>query len=300
MSIQSLTSTVQRLQASVDTLAALGAELRIRREGLPADPRIGQQLQAVVRALDPTLLDGVTHEQEETALSIIQSTMRQAMDLLENPARSPGWSYEDPEILQGQGKTSRRFVHAIHLLAQNRPDLQRVVQEPGTLLDVGTGVGWFAIEAVRTWPAVRCLGIDIWEQSLRLARANLAGTGTEDRIELRAQSVLDLEEQGTFALGWFPAAFMPAEIVPTALERIRNGLKPGGWLVFSMFAAPRDALGHALTGLKFARYGAHPWSHTEAEGQLRGLGFECIETWFPDPASIFVVGRKPFSLAPKA
>lgn len=292
MSFQSLTSTIQRLQASADALAALGAELRLRREGLVADPRVGRQLEAVVGALDPALLDGVTREQEETALSILQSAMRQALDLLENPARTPGWSYDDPEILQGQGKTSRRFVHAINAMAHDRPDLQRAVREPGTILDVGTGVGWFAIEAVRTWPSMRCVGIDIWEPSLRLARANLVGTGAEDRVELRAQSVLDLEDQNTFSLAWFPAAFMPSEIVPAALERVRNSLLPGGWLVLSAFAVPRDPLGRALTGLKFARHGAHPWPRTEAEERLRAIGFEHLETVRPDPTSIFVVGRK--------
>jgi SAM-dependent methyltransferase len=293
MSFQSLTSAIQRLQSSVEALAALGAELRIRREGLVADPHIGRQLEDVIHALDPALLDRVTAEQEETALSIIQSAMRQAIDLLDNPVRAPGWAYDDPDVLQGQGRTSRRFVQMISAAASQRPDLQQLLQGPGTVLDVGTGVGWFAIEAIRAWPAIRCVGIDIWEPSLRLARANLAGSATEDRIELRAQSVLNLDERDAYILAWFPAAFIPAEIVPDALTKLRDALAPGGWLVFSTFSSPPESLAKALVGLKVARHGAHPWTPVAAEEQLRGLGFERVATCPSDAVSTLVVGRRP-------
>ena len=69
MSFELLISTVQRLLVSVEALAALGAELRIRREGLPVDPEVVARLRDVVRAIDPALLDGIGAEQEEAALS---------------------------------------------------------------------------------------------------------------------------------------------------------------------------------------------------------------------------------------
>ena len=275
MSFESLIATAQRLQASVEALAALGAELRIRREGLPADPRSCSGSMSVIRALDPSLLDNITAEQEEAALVIIQSAVGQAVDLLEDPARAPGWRYEDPEILQGQGLASRRFVRAIDALAAQRPDLQRTLREPGAFLDVGTGVGWLAIEAARAWPALRCVGIDVWEPALRLARANLAGTGMEDRVELRSQSIEDLREQGTFTVAWLPP-FVPVEIVHVGLQNLHRALAPGGWLIFALLGTATDQLGRALTALKLARYGTYSWTTAEAEAQLRDHGFEQV------------------------
>jgi len=292
MSFELLVRTAHRLQASVEALAALGAELRIRREGLPADPQIVRRLQDVFCALDPSLLDGMSVEQEETALAVIQSAVGQAVALLEDPSRALGWSYDDPAVLQGQGQASRRFVRAINALASRRPDLQRTLHERGAFLDVGTGVGWLAIEAARAWPSLRCVGIDVWEPALRLARANLAGAGMEERVELRAQGVEELEEESAFTLAWLPAVFVPLDVVPAALKNLRKALTPGGWLVFSVLGALPDRLSEALAALKVTRNGAHPWTPAEAEEQLRRLGLEQVETFSPDPMTVIIVGRK--------
>jgi hypothetical protein len=59
MSFETLLATSQRLNVSIEALAALGAELRIRREKLPVDPKVRQLLQEVVRGNDANLLEGV-------------------------------------------------------------------------------------------------------------------------------------------------------------------------------------------------------------------------------------------------
>jgi cyclopropane fatty-acyl-phospholipid synthase-like methyltransferase len=52
-------------------------------------------------------------------------------------------------------------------------------------LDIGTGVGWLAIEAAKTWPGMRVVGLDIWEPSLQLAATNISAEGLTDRVTLR-------------------------------------------------------------------------------------------------------------------
>lgn len=292
MGFDSLLATVQRLQTSAEALAALGAELRLRREGLPVDPSIVARLHDVLRELDPTLVNGLSAEQEETALVMIQSALGQVLDLISNPDRTPGWSHVDPAILQGQGLGSRCFVRAINAAAAQRADLQRVLTEPGAFLDVGTGVGWLAIEAARSWPALRCVGIDVWEPALRLARANLAGAGMEDRVELRTQAVEDLEESEVYSLAWLPP-FIPVGVMSSALQNIHNALVPGGWLVVSILGAMPDSLSRAVAALKLARIGTYSWTASEVEDRLSQFSFEQVETFSHTPTTTMILGRKP-------
>jgi len=234
MSAETLLSVSQRLNASVEALAALGAELRLRRDGTKTDARVRDRLQEVIAGLQPGLLDSVNADQEAICLAFIQAFFRQALDLLENPARAPGWTYEDPIVLQAMGQGSRRVVHAINELASQRPRLRATLERPGVLLDIGTGVGWLAIEAARTWPALDVVGIDIWEPGLALARKNCADSGLSHRIALRHQDIRHLNDRNAFSLAWLPGPFIPQEIVETALKRTRDAVSPGGWIIFGL------------------------------------------------------------------
>lgn len=184
MSFEMFMKQLQILNSSVETLAAIGAELRLRSERLAGDPRVRARLQDVVQKIDPGLFDGLNPGQEHAALALIQTSFRQAVDLLENPTRPPGWSYTDPAILQSQGQVSRLIVRSIDIVAAQRPDIHSVMRRPGAFLDIGTGVGWLAIEAAPSWPALRVVGIDSWEPALNLARKNLAENEVAGRVEL--------------------------------------------------------------------------------------------------------------------
>jgi hypothetical protein len=124
MSPETLLSVSQRLNVSVEALAALGAELRLRRDGTDIDAGVRERLREVVAGLQPGLLDSIGAEQETVCLAFIQAFFRQALDLLENPARAAGWTYEDPIVLHAMGQASRRVVHAIDELASQRSRLR--------------------------------------------------------------------------------------------------------------------------------------------------------------------------------
>ena len=96
MSFESLMAKLQTLNSSVEALAAIGGELRLRREDLNRDPRVRPLLREVVQLIDPGLLDGIDAEQERTALAFIQTSFRQAADLIENPERAPGLELRGP------------------------------------------------------------------------------------------------------------------------------------------------------------------------------------------------------------
>jgi len=293
MSFESLMAELQRLTVSVETLAALGAQLRFLQNGLDGDSRVRALLNDVVRAIDPQLLEDIEQNQQAVALALIQTMFRQGLDLLENPERVPGWGYQDPDILQSQGQASPLIVHWIEALATQRPELSKVLRRPGAFLDVGTGVGWLAIEAARSWPALRVVGIDPWEPALTLARKNLAHSGLVERVELRPQRVERLEETATFTLAWVPGPFISAEVVDHALEHVRCALAPGGWLIVGLYPLPSAPLDHALTCLRIVRSGGHPWTSEEVEEKLRALVFEQIEVYSPAPPIALVVAQRP-------
>jgi methylase of polypeptide subunit release factors len=171
----------------------------------------------------------------------------------------------------------------------------RALSRPGAFLDVGTGVGWLAIEAALAWPALRVLGIDSWELALAFARENLAQSAAAGRVEFRSQRVEQLEETARFTLAWFPGPFISAEIADSALERLRQALVPGGWLIFGLNAPPRAPLEQALTSLRSVRSGGHSWTPHEVEEKLRAHGFERIEVYSPAPPIMFVTGRRTVS-----
>lgn len=273
-----IAAEIARHLLSVQALAALGAELRLRQEGLDAHPLLRERLRAAVRAVHPDLPDGLAPDAAATTLASIRFALREATDLLAEPARAPGWRHEDPELIQSIGRASRRVVHEIEAAAAARPALREALRRPGgSFLDVGTGAGWLALAAARAWPALRVVGLDIWEPSLALARANLAAAGPEvaGRIELRQADVAALADRDAFALAWLPLMFLPAALVPAALARLRDALAPGGWLVAGRFAAPpgHPPLGEALVALRTVRSGGHPWTDGELEALLRDAGF---------------------------
>jgi SAM-dependent methyltransferase len=256
-------------------------------------------LEEVAECIEPGLLDGVDANQELAVLSLIQSSFRQAIDLLENPGRAPGWNYADPVILESQGQVSRLIVRGIDTLAAKRPDIGLALQQPGVFLDIGTGVGWLAIEAARSWPALRVVGIDSWEPALTLARNNLAQSGVAERVELRSQRVERLDDEKIFTLAWLPGPFIAAEIMDVALHSIYRALAPG-WLIFGLaapvnrefYVRPPDKLGQALTNLRTVRGGGHPWTAGEVEERLKAAGFKQIEGVSPSASVMFVLGRR--------
>jgi ubiquinone/menaquinone biosynthesis C-methylase UbiE len=291
---ESLITRVLQLSVPVEALAALGAELRALQEHLDVDPRVRLLLQeAAAAAIGPRLLDELKPAEAASAVALVRTVFRQALDVLENPTRPPGWSYDDPVVLQTQGQVSRVIVHRIDALAKQFSPLIAALQAPGVFLDVGTGVGWLAIEAARTWPALNVLGLDPWEPALALARENLAHSDVADRVTFRAQRVEELEEVARVTVAWVPGPFLAREVADSALATVFRALRPGGWLVFGLTAAPADSLADAVVRLRTFRSGGHPWTADEVVGRLRQLEFTAIKAISPGPPVHFVLAQRP-------
>lgn len=127
----------------------------------------------------------------------------------------------------------------------------------GAFLDVGTGVGWLAHALATELPALTVTGIDVFRPALALARTNVAPLGA--RVTLSEHDVCALTDRDAFDAAFLAGPFVPEEIIPTAVLRIREALRPGGWLLFGLFAGAADPLSRAVTDLRVVRSGGRPW-----------------------------------------
>jgi SAM-dependent methyltransferase len=291
MSYLQLLARTRDLEAAAQIMGVLGAELRLRQLGQDGHPSVRGALQAVLRNLEPDLLDGLEPGQIAAIIGQLTYALQEALDLIIEPERAPGWGYTDQAILQERGRGSRGQARNFANLARQRPALAAILDDC-RFLDIGTGVGWLAIEAAKTWPGVQVVGVDIWEPSLQLAAINVAAEGLQDRITLRRQSVTDIDDEEAFDLIWLPSPFLPREVVESALPRVVRALAPGGFLVFGMFAARPDPLSQALSDLLTIRSGGHPWRSEDVKGHLGAAGLRELEYAGGDGVGSVVIGRR--------
>ncbi|HVZ50556.1 MAG TPA: class I SAM-dependent methyltransferase [Pseudolabrys sp.] len=273
MGTLTLLETVRELAVSAQAMGALGAELRMRQLGLDGHEHVRPALQAVVDSLGPNLLDNVSPAQAATGIAQLTYALQEALDLIRDPERAPGWTYTDPSILQERGRGSGALATNIANYLRGRPELAQVLQRDCTFLDVGTGAAWIAIEAAKIWPSMRVVGIDILEPALALAEANVAAAGLSDRITLRLQSIAELDAEQAFDLVWLPTMFIPRPVVENAVLRIARAMKPGGIFLFGMFASGPGAQGEAVADLLTVRCGGHPWKREDIDSCLGAAGF---------------------------
>jgi 2-polyprenyl-3-methyl-5-hydroxy-6-metoxy-1,4-benzoquinol methylase len=71
---------------------------------------------------------------------------------------------------------------------------------PARVADVACGAGWSSIAIARAYPKVTVEGLDLDEESVALARRNLAGTGVADRVSFEARDAGDPELAGSYQL----------------------------------------------------------------------------------------------------
>jgi len=117
-----------------------------------------------------------------------------------------GVSWEDFGQLgrEAQGDANRP-VFANLLGAEWLPSIEDVHERlisdpPARVADVACGAGWSSIAIARAYPKVSVDGLDLDEASVELARANLAGTGVEDRVSFQHRDAGDPALAGSYEL----------------------------------------------------------------------------------------------------
>ncbi len=112
--------------------------------------------------------------------------------------------------------------------------------KPQRLLDVATGTGDFALEAIKMLQPRKVIGVDISAGMLAVAREKIAKKGLQDQFEV----ALADSENLPFADGTFDAVTVAFgvrnfENLEKGLTDIHRVLKPGGKAVILEFSKPK-------------------------------------------------------------
>ncbi|MHB8255441.1 MAG: class I SAM-dependent methyltransferase [Acidiferrobacter sp.] len=106
---------------------------------------------------------------------------------------------------------------------------EETARRGGLVIDLGCGNGWYLLRLARTFPGLRCLGVDGFGENIRQAQARAQAEGLADRVQFTAGDIYRFESPE------------PADII--ALNRalhhvwdekdvvfgiLRDHLKPGG------------------------------------------------------------------------
>lgn len=290
ISFEEMVGAAFRLQEAASAFTAFGARVQLAAAGdHSADPDVVAALDDVIAAAGIPPVAGLPAEQQARLAGMIASLFRQTADVIEHPERPPGWRYNDPLVLQGQGRASMAVPR---LIAAAHPDLASV----SSFLDVGTGVGWLAVAATtEVWPGCEVVGIDVWDPALELAAANVAGAGVGDRVTIRRQDLAELDDVDRYDCAWLPSFFLPRDALAAGLSRVVRALRPGGWAVVGRVDLPDDPLGRATSRLGIVRDGGSDLADAEVLTLLGEAGcadVRRLEHGRPVPLGLFG-GRKP-------
>ena len=293
MSFEDLMAVVGRWLVATEALAAVGAELNLSpvqgaEPGPQPHPDVLRALRAVSAAAGLAGPGDLPEPQRDMVRGLIRMCLRQAQDLLDDPARAPGWTFTDPAILRGWGLGSMVVPGA---LAAAAPELADI----GSFLDVGTGVGLLAVAAARVWPRAAITGIDVWPPALGQAADTVQRAGLGDRVTIREQDVTALDDAQAYDCAWVPTFFLTEPALDAALPRLFRSLRPGGWLVLGRMVSPPDPLAEAVTALRTVRGGGTDFDAKSLAAALEGAGctgIRAVPRQGPAPLE-YIIGSRP-------
>lgn len=111
---------------------------------------------------------------------------------------------------------------------------------PGVILDVATGTGDFAFEAIRMLKPHKVIGVDISQGMLAIAAEKIRKRGLEDIFEVRpGDSEKLLFDNDTFDAVTVAYGVRNFENLEKGISNILRVLKPGGKAVILEFSRPR-------------------------------------------------------------
>lgn len=193
---------------------------------------------------------------------------------------APGWAESDPELIRWRGASSKMVVNNIFTRCYpSLPGFPDRLSAPGAaFLDVGVGAGGIAMEMCRQFPELRVVGLDISPPALAVARADVLAAGLADRIDVRAQSVAEIEDVDAFDLMWVPQPFLPPPVLDEALPRLHRAARAGAALIMVIQSHQHTGLAAHAADLHNLMNGGGTLRPADAERLLTAAGFASVDT----------------------
>jgi 2-polyprenyl-3-methyl-5-hydroxy-6-metoxy-1,4-benzoquinol methylase len=268
---------IQGLIRNAETLAALGALCSAKAGAKTANEAISSKLIAVQEAVEPSLMNDIGEEDAQFLHLTVRANLRRALELVEAEENAANWGFDDPTILQAQGKSSRVITRLISGFAERTPTLSDRLDQNARFLDVGSGTGWISITMAERWPSLAVDGFDIHVPALELAEENRIAADMYERVHFFNRNVADLSDQGKYAAAFIPIMFIPQPILELALPALYRAIELGGWLFVAGFRAPDEPLMRALNDLQTTLFGGRVWEEGEATALISHHGFQVVE-----------------------
>jgi precorrin-6B methylase 2 len=211
-----------------------------------------------------------------------------------------GWRLEDPVALTAQGETGGLIGLLVEALLPGLDGLAVRMAQPGArILDVGSGVGVVSIELCRLWSEAEAVGLEPHETARELGRSRIAAAGLADRIALRDERLEMLGERSAYDLAFLPQPFLPVEAIELGLPRIREALRPGGWLIVLANELPGDdPLVAAARRFRARVWGGGVIEPPALESALAEAGFDAVRADYPVASFRAICARRPLGRSP--
>jgi precorrin-6B methylase 2 len=287
MAFEDIMGKVQGWATGTEALAVLGAKLSLEQQGESPPAELASAMNAVIEAAGLDGVDDLVPPQRAMLLALTRLFAHQMIDVLDEPGREPGWTFTDPDILDGWGRGSMMLPT---MFAAIHPSLQDV----SSFLDVGTGVGLLACAAASVWPKSSIVGLDVWGPSLERARANVAAAGLADRIELRDQRLEDLADEQAFDCAWIPTFFLREAALAASMPAVVRAVRPGGSIILGRMRSSPDAVAQSLYTFRTTRAGGDDLDAKRLRQLLEEVGCTSLDVGGPPMSPVeLVVGQTP-------
>lgn len=267
---------ISKLNTSTNALFAVGLALQAKVNEDPLDKEFVATVYEVLEALGVTkALNDLEPRQAASLLAEIRGDLLLGAQTLGGPSAVSGWAHANADLLQSFGDVSAGFPSILaSRIAPTLDGLADRLEAPGAaFLDIGVGVAALSIAMVRRWPSLRVVGVDPWPTSISIGQQNAREAKLADRIELLEKPAEAIDFIDEFDLAWVPSAFIPQMSLPVVLERVRQALKPGGWVLLARVNYNDEPVSRAVARFRTVLWGGNPLLPEDAEALLSAAGF---------------------------
>ena len=213
---------------------AISGILDVAEDGGPDDRRFGLPAGHAEVLLDRTSLTYLA------PLSRMVASVGRTLDPLLASFRTGAgvpWETYGTDAREGQADINRpacdRLLGSVWLPAIDDLHARLRADPPARVADIACGGGWSTMAIARAYPGIRVDGFDIDLGSIELARANLAGSGSDvaDRVRFHLADAADPDLAGDYDAAVILEALHDMAHPIEALQTVRGLLAADGQLI---------------------------------------------------------------------